>query len=80
MNRKSRPGAPGSLLALVLGLCMGCSDKLETGYKPRPLGASDAERRGFYSPRYTRAAARAEQGRSKDDEFRARRPDYRRGF
>jgi hypothetical protein len=60
---------------------LGCgSSTLETGYKPRPLGASDVERRAFYSPKYTRAAAQAGQGSDHDAEFRSRRPDYRPGF
>ena len=62
--------------SLVMG---GCSSKLETGYQPRPLGASDAERRGYYSPKYTRAAAMAEQDRERDDQH-THRPDYRPGM
>jgi hypothetical protein len=59
---------------------LGCgSERLETGYQYRPLGASDAERRAFYSPRYTRAAAQAEQERG-ERETDSRRPDYRPGF
>jgi hypothetical protein len=27
----------------------GCSDKLETGYKPRKLGASESQRRAYYA-------------------------------
>ena len=68
---------PGLFLT---GLAVGCSSALETGYKPRPLGVSDAERKAFYSPKYTRAAAQAEQERDKEAEFRARRPDYRPGM
>jgi hypothetical protein len=72
--------ALGGLAVLVLGSVFGCSSTLETGYKPRALGVSDAERKGYYSPKYTRAAAQAEQERDKEAEFRARRPDYRPGF
>ena len=69
------------LLLLPVAAGLGCgNNKLETGYEYRPLGASDAERRAFYSPRYTRAAAQAEQERDKDDDLRSRRPDYRPGF
>jgi hypothetical protein len=70
---------PSLLLLCLTGLGCG-TGKLETGYVYRPLGASDAERRAFYTPRYTRAAAIAEQERAKDAEYRARRPDYRPGF
>jgi hypothetical protein len=70
-----------ALVLLPLAGPGGCgTGKLETGYAYRPLGASDAERRAFYSPRYTRAAAIAEQERSREAEFRSRRPDYRPGF
>lgn len=52
---------------------LGCgSSKLETGYTPRPLNASDTERKAYYSGKYTKAAVRAEQEREAD--FRARRP------
>ena len=67
------------LLLLPAAAGLGCgTGKLETGYEYRPLGASDAERRAFYSPRYTRAAAQAEQERDNDAD--SRRPDYRPGF
>jgi hypothetical protein len=78
-SRKMRPLAclisPLCLLALVAMpyLAGGCgSSKLETGYTPRPLSASDTERRAYYSGKYTKAAVRAEQEREAD--FRARRP------
>jgi len=70
-----------ALFSLLSLTGLGCgTGKLETGYAYRPLGASDAERRAFYTPRYTRAAAMAEQERAKDAEYKARRPDYRPGF
>ena len=31
----------------------GCSDTLETGYVPRKLGSSAAERRAYYASPYT---------------------------
>jgi hypothetical protein len=71
----------GALPLLLVFTGLGCgSNELETGYRPKPLGASDAERRAFYSPRYTRAAALAGQARDRDADFRSRRPDYRPGF
>lgn len=80
MNR-SRNALPIVLLLTWAALAAGCSStKLETGYQPRPLGASDLERKAFYSAKYTRAAAMAEQERGRDAEFRARRPDYRPGL
>ena len=60
-------------LALLGSLAVGCgSSKLETGYQPRPLNASDAERRAYYSGKYTKEAVKADQERAED--FRARRP------
>jgi hypothetical protein len=81
MNRS--PTTFAILSSLLLGIVAigGCSSTtLETGYKPRLLGAGDAERKAFYSAKYTRAAALAEQEKGKDAEFRARRPDYRPGM
>ena len=70
---------PAVLPALVA--LAGCgSSRLETGYQPRPLGAGDAQRKAFYSAKYTRAATLAEQERGRESEFRARRPDYRPGM
>ena len=58
---------------LAAGFTGGCeSSKLETGYTPRRLNASDAERRAYYSGKYTKEAVKAQQER--EAEFRARRP------
>ncbi len=38
----------------------GCSEKLETGYEPRRLDASSAERRAYYASPYTPEAIAAE--------------------
>ena len=65
----------GSLLgvACITVFAAGCgSNKLETGYQPRPLNASDTERRAYYSGKYTKEAVKADQERETD--FRARRP------
>jgi hypothetical protein len=51
----------------------GCgSSKLETGYEPRPLNATDTERRAYYSGKYTKESVKADQERQ--SEFRSRRP------
>jgi hypothetical protein len=42
------------------GLICGCSDKLETGYEPRRLGGSAAERRAYYASPYTPEAIAAQ--------------------
>ena len=61
------------LLGLLAGGAAGCdSGNLETGYKYRPLNATDAERRAYYSGKYTKEAVKADQER--EAEFRARRP------
>jgi hypothetical protein len=85
MNRRTLPRPCLSLLPILVPLPLlagtGCgTGKLETGYQYRPLGASDAERKAYYSPRYTRAAAVAEQERQRDADVRSRKPDYRPGF
>ena len=84
MNR-SRKASLRLMLVPLIGLApltgLGCSSStLETGYQPRLLGAGDAQRKAFYSAKYTRAAALAEQERGKESEFRTRRPDYRPGM
>jgi len=73
VGRVLRCGAlllPAAALALLTAGCG--SRKLETGYTPRPLNASDTERRAYYSGKYTKEAVRAEQER--EAEFRARKP------
>ena len=42
-----------SLLLLVIMLAGGCDQPLETGYKPRRLNDSDADRRAYYAPEFT---------------------------
>jgi len=81
MNNRPVRAALLAAALLLLGGLWGCgSSRLETGYQPRPLGAGDAERKAFYSPKYTRAAVLAEQEKGREAEFRARRPDYRQGM
>jgi hypothetical protein len=59
--------------AAFAALGAGCeSSKLETGYTPKPLNASDAERRAYYSGKYTKESVKADQER--EAEFRSRRP------
>ena len=79
MNRSDFVGfrlRPRALLLPAAALALfaaGCGSRtLETGYTPRPLNASDTERRAYYSGKYTKEAVRAEQER--EAEFRARKP------
>ncbi len=63
----------GLTAAGAAGAAGGCgSNKREPGYEPRKLGASDAERRGFYAAPFTPEARAAQLQR--EDEFDARRP------
>ena len=47
---------------IALALCLsaplagGCSTELETGYQPRSLTASEADRRSYYAPAFSPAA------------------------
>ena len=60
--------------ALVAGVAgVGCSNKTETGYKPRPLGDSDTVQRGYYASPFSPEARQAEGERQ--IEFQNRRPD-----
>ena len=59
------------LVALVT-FAGGCGGTLEDGYKPSPLGASDAQRRAYYASPFTPEAKAATEDR--DQEIDARRP------
>ena len=53
---------PIALCILVAaGVLAGCSNKLETGYKPRALGSSNETRRGYYAQPFTPEARAAKQ-------------------
>lgn len=57
----------------LLAVVGGCgSNELETGYQPRRLAASPAERRGYYASPFSPEAGAAQQERG--EEMRARRP------
>ena len=68
------------ILIVIAGLSwssVGCgSGRLETGYKPRLLGASDTQRRAFYASPYSKEAAMAEQDADRigSTDYRPRRP------
>ena len=65
-------------LVLAAGACAagsaGCSDKLETGYQPRQLGVSAAERKAYYASPYTPEAAAAGRAQQAEDFRSMRRP------
>lgn len=44
---------PLLLAVTTLVFIAGCDETLETGYKPRRLNATDAERRAYYAPEFT---------------------------
>jgi hypothetical protein len=50
----------------------GCDTNLVTGYQPRRLGDSPAQRRAYYAGKYTPQSHAADQ--EKTDEIRARKP------
>jgi hypothetical protein len=47
------------LLLLQAMTLTGCTEKLETGYDPRKLGASNETRRGFYAEPFSPEARKA---------------------
>lgn len=57
---------------LALSLLAGCSTELETGYKPKRLGATPEERRAYYAPQFSPAAAAAQTG--EENAAKIRRP------
>jgi len=64
-----------SMLLLLSGL-LGCENKLETGYVPKPLNASSTVRRGFYASPFTPEARAAELEREQELEARRPKPGY----
>jgi len=61
-----------TLLILALLLLAGCSSELETGYKPKKLGVTDEERRGYYAAPFSPESAAAGEGKAND--LKARQP------
>jgi len=59
-------------LSLVALAATGCDTNLVTGYQPRRLGDSPAQRRAYYAGKYSPQAHAAES--EKADEIRSRRP------
>ena len=57
------------LLSAVLAGCG--SSTTETGYEPRKLGLSEAQRKGLYAPKYSQEQARAQAER--EQEMKSRR-------
>jgi hypothetical protein len=76
--KDGRVTTAAAAVTIVTGmLIIGCSSgELETGYKPRKLGASEAERRAFYANPFTPEANAAAQDRESDLEARRPRPGY----
>jgi hypothetical protein len=61
-RRTVREWVAGAAVATTLLIGVGCdSSQLETGYTPRRLSSSDAQRRAYYAPQYSREAAMAAQ-------------------
>ena len=67
----------GFVRLTLLGACGlalgGCDTNLVTGYQPRRLGDSPAERKAYYASRFTPAAQEAQQ--EKLQELHNRRPN-----
>jgi len=62
---------------LACGFASGCgAAKLETGYEPRKLGASETTRRGFYAEAFSPAANAAAMDDDEDADMYNRRPRY----
>lgn len=63
-----------SFIPLIV-VVAGCASELETGYKPRPLTSTDAQRRGYYADPFTPESRAAEAERRQQHEVR--RPSHR---
>jgi hypothetical protein len=64
----------GLLGLMAMAACSGCSNKLETGYEPRQLGVTSAERKGYYASPYSAEAAAAGRAQQSEDVRSMRRP------
>jgi hypothetical protein len=51
--RPLRPTTTARWLLLGLLAGAGCDNTLETGYVPRPLNATEADRKSFYAPAFS---------------------------
>lgn len=72
--RLEKRGLLGAALiwsAMLTGVGCGTATT-ETGYEPRKLGLSEAQRKGLYAPQYSQEQARAQAER--EQESKARRP------
>ena len=70
MSSRGLLGAAVLLSAVLVGGCG--SSTTETGYEPRKLGLSEAQRKGLYAPKYSQEQARAQAEREQD--MKSRRP------
>ncbi len=61
------------LISLLMFVAIGCTNALETGYKPKGLGVSDDARKGYYAPPFSPESQAARQGDT--DQLKMRRPD-----
>lgn len=85
-ERMSEPGPKRGAAAACAGAAVGMilvaasgggcgGQQLETGYRYRPLGRTDVERRAFYASPFSKEARMAEQQQESDAaDYRARRP------
>jgi hypothetical protein len=66
------------LIGMILGLAgaSGCTSELEDGYKPTPLGSSDAVRRSYYANPFTPEARVTPADRDQELDARRPRPGY----
>jgi hypothetical protein len=65
-----------SVIVLIALGAVGCSNELETGYKPQSLGASQAVRRSYYASPFTPEAQGASQDQEAEQAARHPRPGY----
>ena len=62
-----------SLISLLMFVAIGCSSRLETGYKPKALGVTDDARKGYYAPPFSPESQAAHSGEV--ERLKMRRPD-----
>lgn len=63
----------GLIFGGMVLLAAGCASRLETGYKPRPLGAGEETRRAYYAQPFSPESQGKDRGQR--ESFRSRHPE-----
>ena len=71
MSKSAVQTIAAACTGILTGLLIGCGMELETGYKPRSLDASPAERRAYYTSPFSPERAAVEQEKHQQNQGHA---------